>query len=59
MRKGMNRFMLLDDKKRADLLDIGVHCVHIDKKEYFINFYLRATLLGQLKRKFSLSEDIV
>ena len=36
MRKGMNRFMQLDDKKRVDLLDIGVHCVHIDDKKYFI-----------------------
>ena len=59
VRKGMNQLMLLDDKRRNDLLDICIHCVRVGEKYYDINFYLSAALLGQLKRKFSLSEDVV
>ena len=46
VRKGMNRFMQLDDKKRVDLLDIGVHCVHIDDKKYFIVLETESFLHG-------------
>lgn len=59
VRKGMNRLMLLDGKKRDDLLDICIHCVQIGEKYYYVNLYLSAVLLGQLRRKFSLSEDII
>ena len=59
VRKGMNQLMLLDDKRHNDLLDICIHCVRVGEKYYDVNFYLSAVLLGQLKRKVSLSEDVV
>lgn len=58
LRKGMNRFMALDNKKESDILDICIHCVKIGSKFYYINLYLSSTLLGNLKRKFSLTEHI-
>ena len=58
IRKGLNYFMALDDEKRADLLDIGIHCVRIAEKEYYVNCYLSSTLLGQLKRRFALTENL-
>lgn len=58
LRRGMNRFMALDNKKESDILDIGIHCVKIGTEYYYINLYLSGTLLGKLKRKFSLTEQI-
>ncbi len=58
VRKGLNRFMAIDRKKHADLIDIGVHCVRIEDKEYFINCYLSSTLLGRMKRRFALTENV-
>jgi len=58
VRKGFNRWMALDDAKKSDILDIGIHCVEIGAKYYHINFYLSATLLGQLRRKFPVTEHL-
>ncbi len=58
VRKGLNRFMAIDRKKYADLIDIGIHCVCIEEKEYFINCYLSSTLFGRMKRRFALTENV-
>jgi hypothetical protein len=58
VRKGLNRFLVIDDKKHADLLDIVAHGVQVAGKEYFINCYLSSALLGQMKRRFALTEHI-
>lgn len=58
LRKGMNRFMALDNKKQSDILDICIYCVKIGSKFYYINLYLSSALVGKLKRKFSLTERI-
>lgn len=57
LRKGLNRFLAIDDKKHIDLIDVGVHCVRIAEKKYFINCYLSSDLLGQMKRRFVLTEQ--
>mgnify|MGYP001599197213 CR=1 FL=1 len=57
VRKGMNRILLIDDKGDADLIDIVAHCIPVAGKEYFINCYLSSALLGQLKRRFALTEQ--
>jgi len=59
VRKGMNEMMRFDDKKKKDLLDIGLFSVSAGGKKYYMNFYLSAGLLGALKRKFPVSEKIV
>ncbi len=59
IRKGMNQMMCLDDKKQNDLIDICLFSVSTGSKNYYMNFYLSAALLGALKRKFPVSEKIV
>ena len=58
VRKGMNRILLLDDKKQADLIDIVAHDVRVADKEYFINCYLSSSLLVRMKRRFALTEQV-
>ena len=58
VRKGLNRVLLMDDKKYADLIDIVAHDVRVAEKEYFINCYLSSTLLCQMRRRFALTEQM-
>ena len=58
VRKGMNDMLHLDSKKRRDLLGLCIS-VWAGKKEYDVVFYLGVGSLGSLKRKFSMSEEIV
>ncbi len=59
VRKGMNEMLRLDKGKQQDLLDICIFSVRVGEKDYYMNFYLSAGLLGALKRKFPMSEGIV
>lgn len=59
VRKGMNEMIRLDDKRQKDLLDICLFSVRAGDKDYDMNFYLSAGLIGALKRKFPVSEKIV
>ncbi len=54
VRKGLNRFLAIDDKSYADLIDVVAHSVRAEGKEYFINCYLSSALLSQMKRRFAL-----
>ena len=54
VRKGWLGFMV--NKEDCDILDIGIHCVRIRDKEYYLNLYLDAALLKALKRRFALTE---
>lgn len=58
VRKGMNKMMALDKTTQPDLLDICIHCVDIKSKSYRINLYLSGNMLGQLKKRFALTEHI-
>lgn len=58
VRKGLNRILMMDDKKHNDLIDIVAHDVRVADKEYFINCYLSSTLLGQMRRRFALTEQV-
>jgi hypothetical protein len=58
VRKGMNRILLMDDKKHSDLIDIVAHDIRVAGKEYFINCYLSSALLGPMRRRFALTERI-
>ena len=59
VRKGMNEMLRLDNKKQKDLVDICLFSVQAGDKRYDMNFYLSASQLGKLKRKFPVSEKIV
>ena len=59
VRKGMNEMLRLDNKKQKDLIDVCLFSVSIGDKHYDMNFYLSASQLGTLKRKFPVSEEIV
>jgi len=59
VRKGMNEMLHLDKGKQKDLLDICIFAVRVGEKDYYMNFYLSAGLLGPLKRKFPMGEEIV
>jgi len=60
LRKDRNWYLLLTDKLHIeDMLEIGIRGVEIDGEEYFIHSYLKKEMLSKLRRKFSLSEDIV
>lgn len=58
VRKGMNKMMVLDKTQQPDLLDICIHCVDIKSKAYLVNLYLSGSLLGQLKRRFAVTEHV-
>jgi hypothetical protein len=58
VRKGMNKMLLLDKTKQSDLLDVCVYCVDIKSKSYRVNLYLSGNLLGQLKRRFAVTEHV-
>ena len=59
VRKGMNEMLRLDNKKQKDLIDVCLFSVSIGDKRYDMNFYLSASQIETLKRKFSVSENIV
>ena len=58
VRRGLNEMFQADSADQQDLLGLFIS-VWVDKKEYDVCLYLSTGLLGSLRRKFPMGENIV
>ena len=58
LRRGLNEFLSIPDVKSKDILDIGISCVNIDGKFYYLNMYVDGVKMPELRRRFKLTEEL-
>ncbi|MFH1846939.1 MAG: hypothetical protein ABH869_05225 [Candidatus Omnitrophota bacterium] len=58
LRRGLNEFLLIPDIKSKDILDIGISCINVDGKFYYLNMYVDGSKVLELRKEFKLTEEV-
>jgi hypothetical protein len=58
LRRGLNEFLSIPDIKSKDILDIGISCVNIDGKFYYLNMYVDGANMPELRKRFKVNEEL-